>query len=87
MSEVEELRRRLEAAERVCVLYSWTGHVHDSDRGKALHELWAEWAGLPGTSWQPEDHPDLSDERISELARRRDDKRARTLDRIYGEGR
>jgi hypothetical protein len=78
----DEERTRLEAAERVCLLYGWSGIGGDSDRSKALREMWGEWADLPGVSLRPGDHPGLSDERIAELARRRDEIRARTLGRM-----
>ena len=80
-------RERLEAAERVCVLYGWSALGDGSDRSKALHELWSEWDDLPGTDSSSAGNPELSDERIAELARRRDETRARTLERIRAEGR
>lgn len=86
-SEVARLSARLEAAERVCVLFGWTGARHDTDRAKALHELWAEWAGIVGAGFAgPEAHPELSDERIAELARQRDETRSRTLAAIRASG-
>lgn len=86
MSEIpEEIRERLEAAERVCVLFGWTSASHDSDRDKALHELWSEWVDLVGSAFTgPDAHPELSDERITALARRRDRIREQTLARIRG---
>lgn len=85
-AENEALRRRLAVAERVCVLFGWTA-VHDaSDRDKALHELWSEWDDLPDTDSSPAGNPDLTDELISQLARKRDETRARTLARIREEG-
>lgn len=81
--EMARLVPRLEAAERVCVLFGWTGCGGGSDRGKALHELWAEWVAVVGTAFTDRSaHPELSDERIAELARRRDLTRRRTLDAI-----
>jgi hypothetical protein len=77
-----DLQRRLEAAERVCVLYGWTGGGSGSDREKALHELWSDWVDVSGVSLSQTDHPDLSDERIAELAQRRDATRAATLERM-----
>jgi hypothetical protein len=84
MSEIpEEIRKRLEAAERVCVLYGWTGVTEESERSKALHELWSEWVKMvsPGFTSRAA-HPDLSDERIAELAARRDEIREQTLARM-----
>ena len=74
-------------AERVCVLYSWTGAAHPgTDREKALHELWSDWVALVGTDFiSPDAHPELNDARIAELARRRDLIRQRTLAAIKGQ--
>lgn len=80
--ETEALRARLEAAERVCVLYGWTAAGDGSTRSKALHELWVQWLDLSGVSLLQSDHPDLSSERIAELASHRDETRARTLARM-----
>lgn len=78
MNEMETLKHRLEAAERVCLMVGWTA-ADNSERGKALHELWLDWLAISGASTSPADHPELSDERISELALRRDEKRAAAL--------
>jgi len=72
---------RLAAAERVCVMFGWLG-IDDSERGKAAHELWCDWLEISGVSTDPADHPDLSDERIRELAARRDATRDQTLRRL-----
>ena len=77
---LSEPDKRLLAAELVCLMFGWTG-IDDSPRGKATHELWREWVDISGVRLSPEDHPELSDERIAELARRRDETRARTLAR------
>jgi hypothetical protein len=82
----EEIRERLEAAERVCVLYAWTGGPHDSDRSKALHELWSHWVKVSGNDCSPAANPDLSDELIEQLARQRDATRERTLAAIRDGG-
>ena len=82
-SQVETLRARLAAAEKVCVLLGWTTARNDTDQDKALHELWVEWMDLSGVSADPADHPELSDEHIARLARRRDETRARTLERRF----
>lgn len=81
-AELTALRARLAAAEQVCMLYGWTGARRESDQDKALHEVWSDWVDLSGVSLLPEDHPELSDERIAELARKRDATRARVLARI-----
>lgn len=82
--EVAALRRRLALAESVCVLFGWTGVRGSTDRDKALHELWSMWSDLPGADNSPEGNPELTDSLISDLARRRDETRARTLARIWG---
>jgi hypothetical protein len=87
MADNDGLRARLEAAERVCALYGWTGAHHDSDRGKALHELWRQWCDLPGSTPHLVDHPELTEGYIAALARKRDAIRERTLERIRTEGR
>jgi hypothetical protein len=80
MAEIpEEIRERLEAAERVCVMYSWTSSLDDSDRPKALFELWRRWTEVSGNDCSPAANPDLSDELIGQLARQRDETRERTL--------
>jgi hypothetical protein len=76
------IRDRLRAAEEVCLLYGWTGACRDTDRDKALHELWSHWVDVSGVSMSPADHPEMSDERIAELARQRDATRASALARI-----
>lgn len=81
-------QRRALVAERVCIMVGWTPGT-DSERSKALHELWAEWLTAyeaAGGSVEPRDHPDLSDERIAELAARRDATRAATMQRIREAG-
>ena len=77
----KELLTRLEMAERVCLMVGWTAS-DPSERGKALHELWSEWTRAyraAGGSLSPRAHPDLSDDRIRELAARRDETVRRTL--------
>jgi hypothetical protein len=48
-------------------------------REKALHELWRHWCDVSRASLSPADHPELGDERLAGLARRRDETVARTL--------
>jgi hypothetical protein len=81
--EITALRQRLALAESVCVLYGWTGSRPDSDRDKALFELWSMWAKLPGTDTSPEGNPELTDALISDLARRRDETRAQVLAKLW----
>lgn len=73
---LEQLKARLAAAELVCVAYGISPARHDSDREKATHELWSDWQELAQA-----DMTSLSDERIVELARRRDANRAEALRR------
>jgi hypothetical protein len=84
-AEAETLRKRLEVAELVCVMVGWVPEA-PGDRGKALYELWSGWLHISGVGTDPADHPELSDERIAELARKRDETRARTLERIWERG-
>lgn len=76
------LEDRLDAAEDVCALLSWTPVDH-SERGKALHELWLAWQAAGGDSDQRA-HPHLTDQLIAGLAERRDRTRAATLERLIG---
>jgi hypothetical protein len=39
----EEIRDRLEAAERVCLLVGWLPVRRGTDRGEALALLWQRW--------------------------------------------
>jgi hypothetical protein len=83
----EVLIARLRAAEDVCVLYSWTASTaHQSDREKALHELWSKWYNLVGpAACEPAKNPHLTDEVISDLARQRDATREATLRHFFGD--
>jgi hypothetical protein len=82
----QDLLTRLKAAEDVCVLFGWTG-VADSERGKATTQLWQRWVAIVGSDYtQRKAHPDLNDERITELAHERDEIRQRTLARILETG-
>lgn len=79
--EVDALKRRLELAEQVCLMVGWTA-ADNTDRGKAKHELWAAWKAeyeAQGGSHEPRRHPELSDARIRELARQRDETVAATI--------
>ena len=80
-----DLERRLELAERVCLMFGWSPAHADTDRGNAAHELWREWLEefeRQGGSPFPKDHPDLSDAVVAELSKRRRDIRAATLAKI-----
>ena len=70
-----KLRTQLDAAEQVCILFGWTSLGDDSDKSKAVEQAWHEWAAEYGSmSPTPEWR-----QRIKELARRREEIRARTL--------
>jgi hypothetical protein len=78
----EELLRRLEAAEQVCVLYGWIGSADDSPHDKACTQAWLDWHHAYGIdsstpAWRS---------RIRELSAERDRVRTATLARIRGEG-
>lgn len=76
------LEERLAAAEDVCALYGWSpARNDDTDREKATHELWRTWLGKVGSA-DREAFPHLTDERIAELAARRDATRRMTLRRF-----
>jgi hypothetical protein len=76
----EDIRARLEAAERVCAVFSWCGVRRVGDRDKALIMLWRQWRNLPGTSDDRDDHPGLTDEALADLARQDDE--IRELERM-----
>lgn len=76
----EDLEMRLDVAEDVCALLSWTAMQSKSDRDKALHELWRAWMDAGGDPSR-EGNPHLTDALISALAERRDQIRAATLAR------
>jgi len=79
---------RLEAAERVCLSYGWSASSHNgTDREKATYMLWCRWHNIaPPDFLNPENHPELSDEAVAELARERDEIRERTLARFVAAG-
>jgi hypothetical protein len=79
----DELVERLHVAERALLLFGWTAYRAETDREKALHELWSEWQDLvPDAFVDPKSHPDLSDKAIAPLARCRDATVAATLAKI-----
>jgi hypothetical protein len=77
---------RLEMAERVCVLFGWTGSRSETVKDKALAQAWQEWAStVPEGFLSPKEHPELDEEAIATLAAKRDEIRAQTLALIRGE--
>ena len=80
LAEVEALRERVAAAERVCVILGGLPPLDDSVRGKAALQAWLDWSAAyhrhaAGVSLQQE----------AELARRRDEIRAATVARFRAE--
>lgn len=77
MSEIDDLRCRLAAAERVCQLVGITAATGETDRDKAKTQAWMEWSHAYGRlSSRP------TDDEILELAARRDVIRDNTLVKI-----
>lgn len=44
----EQLEARLKVAEDVCVLFGWTGARGDSERERAVSQMWMTWASMVG---------------------------------------
>lgn len=61
-------------AEQITVLFGWCPTHAETEREKALNQLWHEWAEERGGYLA--EHRDLNDERIAELARQHDERRA-----------
>lgn len=80
--ETEALRRRLDVAEKVCLLFGWSGR-DDSITGKAAQELYNQWTDLVNQEQSGfthrASHPELSDGVIRRLAGVRDEKIKGTL--------
>jgi hypothetical protein len=80
MAEIpEEIRERLEAAERVCLMFGWTASRRESDRDRALHMLWSRWHKEYGYELDPlgSDEPaeglGLTEGAVADLARQDDE--------------
>ncbi|HMM95319.1 hypothetical protein [Phycicoccus sp.] len=65
-----QLEARLNAAEDVVVLWSWSAARSETERERATFALWEHWLGIGGSS-DPKANPHLTDGLIGELARRR----------------
>lgn len=79
----EELEDRLEAAEALCILYSWTGVRRETDREVAAFELWRKWFAIVGEEFLlGKAHPDLQDRALRPLVERGRRIRERTLRQI-----
>lgn len=77
MTEIEDLRRRLAAAERVCYLVGITGATGSTDRDKAKTQAWMEWSHEYGNLAVR-----LTDDEVLALAARREVIRNNTLVRL-----
>jgi hypothetical protein len=74
----DELIKRLEAAERVCILYGYTESRYKTDREKAIYEWWLDWSEIVGMEFiDLTRHPEFHDQLIFMRARDFDNKRAR----------
>lgn len=78
--ELDKLRRRLAAAEKVCYLFGINAAPDQTEQGKALGQAWSEW------SKDYRHHAaEVSQAEIAQLAARRDVIQQRTLARIKAE--
>lgn len=75
MAEIDDLRRRLAAAEKVCYLFGITGVRHETQRERATLQAWMDWH-------ERYDAEPVPDEEIDRLAQRRREIREATLRRI-----
>ncbi len=85
-AEVAALTERVRLAEIVCTIFGWTGSSagpDESDRDKAVLQAWMDWHHLYSDPKAPTSKE--WDDRIAELAARRDQIRQATLARIRGE--
>jgi hypothetical protein len=83
--KLDELEERLRLAERVCLLYGWSGS-DDTERGRAAMQAWMEWADFVGKEFtSAKAHPELNDEAIAALATIRAAIHTVTIARIRGE--
>jgi hypothetical protein len=85
LAEIERLKARLTAAEAVALMFGWSPVV-DGDRYVACYEVWCVWAEIAGADFlAPRNHPELSRERIAELAAKRQAEYEAKLARLRGE--
>ena len=75
----EEIRERLEAAEQLCLMFSWTAPSEFTRDGKACFQLYRRWLEVSGVDPDRDRHPELNEVRINDLAAEYDGKRAWTL--------
>lgn len=79
MAEIDDLRRRLAAAEKVCYLFGITGARHETQRERAALQAWMDWYHQYGGDGEP-----VSDAEIDRLDHLRREIREATL-RAIGE--
>lgn len=80
MTEIDDLRQRLAAAERVCHLFGISAAHTETDREKATTQAWQEWSHTYGRLAAK-----VPDDEIERLAARRDIIHNRTLARLQRE--
>lgn len=78
-AELDELRERLEAAEQLCLMFSWTAPSEFTRDGKACHQLYRRWLKVSGVVPARDQHPELGEDRLNDLAAEYDGKQAWTL--------
>jgi hypothetical protein len=82
MSEIDELRERLAAAEQVCVLVGWSAIGNQTDPlQRALTQAWLDWTHRPDVG-QPDPQSPEWQARVQDLANRRTATRTLTLGRL-----
>lgn len=85
LAEVDRLKTRLTAAEAVALMFGWSPIV-EGKRYDACYELWCIWSEIAGADFlDARNHPELSDERIAELAAKRQAEYEAKLARLRGE--
>lgn len=76
----EEIRERLEAAEQLCLMFSWTAPSESTRDGKACFQLYRRWLEVSGVIPERDQHPELSEDRLNDLAAQYDGKQTWTLE-------
>lgn len=75
----EEIRERLEAAEELCLMFSWTAPSESTRDGKACFQLYRRWLEVSGVAPERDKHPELGNDRIGDLAAQYDGKTTWTI--------
>lgn len=78
-AELDKLRERLEAAEQLCLMFSWTAPSETTRDGKACFQLYRRWLKVSGVVPERDQHPELSEDRLDDLAAEYDGKQTWTL--------